>query len=68
MLAKVRGVPVELSTLTTATAPTPKSLWTKVAQLLGDEQTRLQKEALAIQPSKNDRPGPTPRRGVGPTP
>jgi hypothetical protein len=40
-----------LDTVWLASSPKQiKELWTKVAELLGDEQTRLQKDALAIQP------------------
>jgi hypothetical protein len=40
-----------LDTVWLASSPKQiKELWTKVADLLGDEQTRLQKDALAIQP------------------
>jgi len=38
-----------------ATSPKQvKALWEKVAQLLGDEQTQLQKDALAIEPATNE--------------
>jgi hypothetical protein len=40
-----------LDTVWLASSPKQiKDLWTKVAELLGDEQTRLQKDALAIEP------------------
>ena len=39
-----------LDTVWLASSPKQiKELWTKVAELLGDEQTRLQKDAMAIQ-------------------
>ena len=31
-----------------------KQLWAKVSELLGDEPTRLEREALAIEPTKED--------------
>ena len=31
-----------------------KELWSKVAELLGDKQTQLQREALAIEPASDD--------------
>ena len=38
-----------------ATSPKQvKALWEKVAELLGDEQTQLQKDALAIEPITNE--------------
>jgi hypothetical protein len=30
-----------------------RTLWTKVAELLGDESTLLEREALAIEPPKD---------------
>ena len=48
----LRGEKEELlDTVWLASSPKQiKDLWTKVAELLGDEQTRLQKDALAIEP------------------
>ena len=31
-----------------------RQLWQKVVELLGDEQTQLQKDALAIEPAADD--------------
>jgi len=40
-----------LDTVWLATSPAQvRTLWAKVAELLGDEQTRLQRDALAIAP------------------
>ena len=42
-----------LDTVWLATSPTQiKQLWSKVAELLGDEPTQLEREALAIEPVK----------------
>ena len=42
-----------LDTIWLATSPAQiRSLWSKVSELLGDEPTRLEREALAIEPSK----------------
>ena len=42
-----------LDTIWLATSPTQiKQLWTKVGELLGDEPTTLEREALAIEPAK----------------
>ena len=37
-----------------ASAKQIKDLWSKVAELLGDEQTQLQRDALAIEPVSDD--------------
>ena len=40
-----------LDTIWLATSPVQlKTLWSKLAELLGDEQTQLQRDALAIEP------------------
>ena len=42
-----------LDTIWLATSPTQiKQLWTKVGELLGDEPTTLEREALAIEPAR----------------
>jgi hypothetical protein len=42
-----------LDTIWLATSPTQiRQLWTKVGELLGDEPTTLEREALAIEPAK----------------
>ena len=44
-----------LDTVWLATSPAQiKQLWTKVAELLGDEPTRLEREALSIAPEEDD--------------
>jgi hypothetical protein len=44
-----------LDTIWLAVSPSQiKQLWTKVSELLGDEPTRLEREALAIEPAKED--------------
>jgi hypothetical protein len=44
-----------LDTVWLATSPTQiRTLWSKVTELLGDEPTRLEREALAIAPMKED--------------
>ena len=44
-----------LDTIWLAVSPSQiKQLWTKVSELLGDEPTRLEREALAIEPTKED--------------
>jgi hypothetical protein len=42
-----------LDTIWLATSPTQiRQLWTKVGELLGDEPTTLERDALAIEPVK----------------
>ena len=44
-----------LDTVWIATSPAHiKQLWCKVNELLGDEPTHLEREALAIEPAKED--------------
>ena len=44
-----------LDTVWLAVSPNQiKQLWSKVSELLGDEPTRLEREALAIEPTKED--------------
>jgi hypothetical protein len=44
-----------LDTVWLAASPTQiKQLWTKVGELLGDEPTTLERDALAIEPAKED--------------
>ena len=44
-----------LDTIWLATSPTQiRQLWTRVGELLGDEPTTLEREALAIEPAKED--------------
>jgi hypothetical protein len=44
-----------LDTIWLAVSPSQiKQLWTRVAELLGDEPTPLEREALAIEPAKED--------------
>jgi hypothetical protein len=44
-----------LDTVWLAVSPNQiKQLWSKVGELLGDEPTRLEREALAIEPTKED--------------
>ena len=42
-----------LDTIWLATSPTQiRQLWTRVGELLGDEPTTLERDALAIEPAK----------------
>jgi hypothetical protein len=44
-----------LDTVRLACSPTQiKQLWTRVGELLGDEPTTLERDALAIEPTKED--------------
>ena len=53
-IAKLEGEKDSLlDTIWLATSPTQiRQLWTKVGELLGDEPTTLEREALAIEPAK----------------